>query len=100
MTSTTGKQAAAAAAKTLLADRIALVETLGAALDTHRRAEQAVTTDRTTANRCSTKARPQLGTIEGRRPRERGSRSHLLAAPAAPVGAAKPRWPGSSAFSR
>jgi len=49
MTATTGKQAAAAAAKTLLADRIALVETLGAALDTHRRAEQAVTTARTTA---------------------------------------------------
>ncbi len=46
MTATTGKQAAAAAAKTLLADRIALVETLGAALDTHRRAEQAVTTAR------------------------------------------------------
>ncbi len=49
MTANTGKQAAAAAAKTLLADRIALVETLGAALDTHRRAEQAVTTARTTA---------------------------------------------------
>ena len=32
-----------------LADRIALVETLGAALDTHRLAEQAVTTARTTA---------------------------------------------------
>ena len=46
---TTGKQAAAAAAKTLLADRIAFVETLGAALDTHRRAEQAVTTARTAA---------------------------------------------------
>jgi len=49
MTTNTGKQAAAAAAKTLLADRIALVETLGAALDTHRRAEQAVTTARTAA---------------------------------------------------
>jgi len=46
MSTTTGKQAAAAAAKTLLADRIALVETLGAALDTHRRAEEAVTTAR------------------------------------------------------
>ncbi len=49
MTTTTGKQAAAAAAKTLLAERIALVETLGAALDTHRRAEQAVTTARAAA---------------------------------------------------
>ncbi len=46
---TTGKQAAAAAAKTLLADRITLVETLGAALDTHRRAEEAVTTAHTAA---------------------------------------------------
>jgi len=49
MTTNTGKQAAAAAAKTLLADRIALVETLGAALDTHRRAEEAVTTARAAA---------------------------------------------------
>jgi len=49
MTTNTGKQAAAAAAKTLLAERIALVETLGAALDTHRRAEQAVTTARAAA---------------------------------------------------
>lgn len=32
-TPTAGKKAAAAAAKTLLADRIALVETLGDALD-------------------------------------------------------------------
>jgi len=43
MTTNTGKQAAAAA-KTLLAERIALVETLGAALDNHRRAEQAAAT--------------------------------------------------------
>ncbi len=57
MTATTGKQAAAAAAKTLLADRIALVETLGAALDTHRRAEQAVTTARTTAATAAQHAR-------------------------------------------
>ena len=49
MSTTTGKQAAAAAAETLLADRIALVETLGAALDTHRRAEEAVTTARAAA---------------------------------------------------
>ena len=48
MTTTTGKQAAAAA-KTLLAERIALVETLGAALDTHRHAEEAVTTARAAA---------------------------------------------------
>ncbi len=54
---TTGKQAAAAAAKTLLADRIALVETLGATLDTHRRAEQAVTTARTTAATAAQQAR-------------------------------------------
>ncbi len=57
MTATTGKQAAAAAAKTLLADRITLVETLGAALDTHRRAEQAVTTARTTAATAAQHAR-------------------------------------------
>ncbi len=54
---TTGKQAAAAAAKTLLADRIALVETLGATLDTHRRAEQAVTTARTAAATAAQHAR-------------------------------------------
>jgi len=57
MTATTGKQAAAAAAKTLLADRIALVETLGAALDTHRRAEETVTTARTTAATAAQHAR-------------------------------------------
>jgi len=56
MTTNTGKQAAAAA-KTLLADRIALVETLGAALDTHRRAEQAVTTARTAAATAAQHAR-------------------------------------------
>ncbi len=57
MTATTGKQAAAAAAKTLLAERIALVETLGAALDTHRRAEQAVTTARSAADAAAQHAR-------------------------------------------
>ncbi len=57
MTTTTGKQAAAAAAKTLLAERIALVETLGAALDTHRRAEQAVTTARAAAATAAQQAR-------------------------------------------
>jgi len=57
MTATTGRQAAAAAAKTLLADRIALVETLGAALDTHRRAEQAVTTARFAAATAAQHAR-------------------------------------------
>ena len=57
MTTNTGKQAAAAAAKTLLADRIALVETLGAALDTHRRAEEAVTTARTAAATAAQHAR-------------------------------------------
>ena len=57
MTANTGKQAAAAAAKTHHADRITLVETLGAALDTHRRAEQAVTTARTTAATAAQHAR-------------------------------------------
>ncbi len=38
-----GKAAAAAAAKTLLADRIALVNTLGDALDVHRKQDAAAT---------------------------------------------------------
>ncbi len=42
-TQTTGKSAAAKAAKALLADRIALVETLGEAIDAHEKAQQAVT---------------------------------------------------------
>ncbi len=54
---TTGKATAAKVAKTLLADRIALVETLGAALDTHRQAVDAVTTARTAAADAATKAR-------------------------------------------
>jgi hypothetical protein len=54
---TTGKAAAAKVAKALLADRIALVETLGAALDTHRQAVDAVTTARTAAEDAATKAR-------------------------------------------
>jgi len=64
MTTTTGKQAAAAAAKTLLADRIALVETLGAALDTHRRAEEAVTTARTAAATAAQHARDAYDTAK------------------------------------
>ncbi len=65
MTATTGKRAAAAAAaKTLLADRIALVETLGAALDTHRRAEQAVTTARTAAAAAAQQARDAYDTAK------------------------------------
>ncbi len=64
MTTNTGKQAAAAAAKTLLADRIALVETLGAALDTHRRAEQAVTTARTAAATAAQHARDAYDTAK------------------------------------
>ncbi len=63
MTTNTGKQAAAAA-KTLLAERIALVETLGAALDTHRRAEQAVTTARTTAATAAQQARDAYDTAK------------------------------------
>jgi len=64
MSTTTGKQAAAAAAKTLLADRIALVETLGAALDTHRRAEEAVTTARTAAATAAQHARDAYDTAK------------------------------------
>jgi len=64
MTTNTGKRAAAAAAKTLLADRIALVETLGAALDTHRRAEQAVTTARTAAATAAQHARDAYDTAK------------------------------------
>jgi len=64
MTATTGKQAAAAAAKTLLADRIALVETLGAALDTHRRAEEAVTTARAAAATAAQQARDAYDTAK------------------------------------
>jgi len=63
MSPTTGKQAAAAA-KTLLADRIALVETLGAALDTHRRAEEAVTTARTAATTAAQQARDAYDTAK------------------------------------
>jgi hypothetical protein len=40
---TTGKNAAAAAAKKMLTDRIALVTSLGDAIDNHRRAGDAVT---------------------------------------------------------
>jgi len=64
MTTNTGKRAAAAAAKTLLADRIALVETLGAALDTHRRAEQAVTTARAAAATAAQQARDAYDTAK------------------------------------
>ncbi len=64
MSTNTGKQAAAAAAKTLLADRIALVETLGAALDTHRRAEEAVTTARTAAATAAQHARDAYDTAK------------------------------------
>ncbi len=64
MTTNTGKQAAAAAAKTLLADRIALVETLGAALDTHRRTEDAVTTARTAAATAAQHARDAYDTAK------------------------------------
>ena len=64
MTTNTGKRAAAAAAKTLLADRIALVETLGAALDTHRRAEEAVTTARAAAATTAQQARDAYDTAK------------------------------------
>ncbi len=63
MTTNTGKQAAAAA-KTLLAERIALVETLGAALDNHRRAEQAVTTARAAAATAAQHARDAYDTYD------------------------------------
>ncbi len=48
-TPSSGKSAAAAAAKTLLAERIALVEALGAAVDAHQHALTAVTTAQTAA---------------------------------------------------
>jgi len=64
MSTNTGKQAAAAAAKTLLAERIALVETLGAALDTHRRAEEAVTTARAAAATAAQHARDAYDTAK------------------------------------
>jgi len=46
-----GKAAAAAAAKTLLADRIALVNTLGDALDVHRKQDAAATHARDAATK-------------------------------------------------
>ena len=54
---TTGKAAAAAAAKKMLADRIALVTTLGDAIDDHRRAGDAVTTARAAQDTAAEHAR-------------------------------------------
>ena len=53
----TGKAAAAAAAKKMLADRIALVTTLGDAIDDHRRAADAVTTAKTAQDTAAAHAR-------------------------------------------
>jgi len=52
-----GKAAAAAAAKTLLADRIALVNTLGDALDVHRKQDAAATHARDAAHQAAEAAR-------------------------------------------
>ncbi len=52
-----GKAAAAAAAKTLLADRIALVNTLGDALDVHRKQDAAATQARDAAHQAAEAAR-------------------------------------------
>lgn len=52
-----GKAAAAAAAKTLLADRIALVNTLGDALDVHRKQDAAATQARDAAHQAADAAR-------------------------------------------
>jgi len=52
-----GKAAAAAAAKTLLADRIALVNTLGDALDVHRKQDAAATQAREAEHQAAEAAR-------------------------------------------
>ncbi len=52
-----GKAAAAAAAKTLLADRIALVNTLGDALDVHRKQDMAATQARDAEHQAADAAR-------------------------------------------
>jgi len=52
-----GKAAAAAAAKTLLADRIALVNTLGDALDFHRKQDAAATQARDAEHQAAEAAR-------------------------------------------
>jgi len=52
-----GKAAAAAAIKTLLADRIALVNTLGDALDVHRKQDAAATQAREAAHQAAQAAR-------------------------------------------
>lgn len=57
MTQTTGKAAAKAAAKTLLDDKIALVNALGAAIDVHRGKVQAVTTAQTAEREAAEQAR-------------------------------------------
>ena len=57
-----GKAAAAAAAKTLLADRIALVNTLGAALDVHRKQDAAATQARDAEHQGADAARTAYAT--------------------------------------
>ena len=57
MPTTPGKSAAAKAAKTLLADRIALVETLGAAIDSHEKAVDAVVTAQQAADTAAASVR-------------------------------------------
>jgi len=57
-----GKAAAAAAAKTLLADRIALVNTLGDALDVHRKQDAAATQAREAAHQAAETVRTAYAT--------------------------------------
>jgi len=57
-----GKAAAAAAAKTLLADRIALVNTLGDALDVHRKQDAAATQARDAAHQAAETVRTAYAT--------------------------------------
>ncbi len=57
MATTTGKSAAAKAAKALLADRIVLVESLGEALDMHQRKTDAVVTARAAEQEAADAAR-------------------------------------------
>jgi hypothetical protein len=107
-----GKAAAAAAAKTLLADRIALVNTLGDALDVHRKQDTAATHARDAAHQGAEAARTaHAAALAGgwtaqqlndaglrppkaprtRQPRHehtpaRGETNHAPAEPAAPAG--------------
>jgi len=64
MAPTTGKAAAAAAAKRLLSGRITLVETLGDALDAHRATQQAVIAAQNAEQSAAEKARESHATAQ------------------------------------